>query len=52
MHIYLSIYACDLPHGEFSLGIHSQRGQDENGNEFYEICLGILFFEICLGKIK
>lgn len=36
---------------DFSLGIHTQRGNTEYNQEFYEIVFGFLLFEFTIGKI-
>ncbi len=49
--LYFEGYINDIFAGEFSLGIHSQHGQNENGSEFYEVVLGLFFFDVLVGKI-
>jgi len=51
--MYIEGRICNLPEGDFSLGIYSQSGFDPKINSnFYEICIGLLFFEIVFGKIN
>lgn len=49
--MYISGSICNVEDGHFSLGIYTQEGKDEFGNDFYEICIGFLVFEIQIGKI-
>ena len=48
--MYIEFNLNNLFIGDFSLGIHSQVGVDQEGKEFYEVCIGLLFFEISIGK--
>lgn len=41
--------ALDIQEGEFNVGIHSCRGEDEVG-EFYAIVIGFVLFEIWISK--
>jgi len=50
--MYIEGHLYDLSSGEFGLGIHTQEGQNEEGNEFFEIVFGFIFFDITVGVIK
>jgi hypothetical protein len=50
MYIEGNIY--DIFSGEFGLGIYTQKGQNDEGNEFSEIVIALLFFDIIIGEIK
>ena len=49
--IYISGHLYNILNGEFGIGIYTQRGMDEEGNEFSEIVLAFLFFEIAIGNL-
>lgn len=41
----------DILEGDFTLGMYSCRGEDENG-AFYALVIGVFFFEIWISKYE
>lgn len=50
--MYIAGHLYDILNGEFGLGIYSQEGQDEEGNEFFEVVLAFIFFDFTWGVIR
>ena len=50
--MYAEGHLYDITSGEFGIGIYSQEGQNEEGNEFSEIVFAFLFFDFVVGVIK
>jgi len=49
---YITGHLYDILNGEFGIGIYSQEGIDEDGNEFFEIVFAFIFFDIVIGFLK
>ena len=50
--MYIEGHFYDLFTGEFGVGIYTQEGQNEEGDEFFETVFAFIFFDIIVGGIK
>jgi len=50
--MYIAGHLYDILNGEFGIGIYTQEGQDEEGNEFSELVFAFIFFDIVIGHVK
>lgn len=50
--MYIEGHIYHLYEGEFGIGIYTQEGQNEEGQEFSEIVFAFLLFDIVIGFIK
>lgn len=50
--MYIEGHIYDIFAGEIGLGFHTQEGQNEEGDEFFELVLAFIFFDFVIGAIK
>lgn len=50
--MYIEGHIYDILHGEIGFGFYTQEGQNEDGDEFFELVLAFIFFDIVIGVIK
>ena len=49
--MYISGYVNNIFNGEFTIGIYTSEGMNEQQEDFYEIVFGFFLFEVHLGKV-
>jgi len=52
MMYYIAVHIYNILNGEFGIGIYTQQGMNEEGQEFSEIVFAFLLFSIIIGFIK
>ena len=50
--MYIEGHIYDIFSGEFGVGMYTQEGQNEEGDEFFELVLAFIFFDFVIGYIK
>ena len=50
--MYIEGHIYDITNGEFGIGIYTQEGQNEEGEEFFEIVFAFILFDITIGVLK
>jgi len=50
--VYIEGHIYDIFSGEFGVGMYTQEGQNEEGDEFFELVLAFIFFDFVIGYIK
>ena len=50
--MYIEGHIYDITAGEFGIGMYTQEGQNEDGDEFFELVLAFIFFDFVIGNIK
>ena len=50
--MYIEGHIYDILNGEFGIGVYTQEGQNEDGDEFFETVFAFIFFDFLIGVIK
>ena len=50
--MYIEGHIYDIFSGEIGFGFYTQEGQNEEGNEFFELVLAFIFFDFVIGHIR